>query len=74
MKLIRRKNNALVLEDILLNTATAIARAITMKPDVVKTRIHQVVNASDYAVLVKTLTVISRPFAVAVITSIEDSQ
>ena len=74
MKLIRRKNNALVLDDIPLNTTTAIARAITMKPGVIRTRIHQVVNASDYAMLVKTLTGISRPFAVAVITSIEDSQ
>ena len=74
MKLIRRKNNALVLEDIPLNTVTAIARALTMKPDVLKTRIHQVVNASDYAALVKALTGIARPFAVAVMTSIEDSQ
>ena len=45
-----------------------------MKPEVIRTRIHQVVDASDYALLVKTLTGISRPFAVAVITSIEDSQ
>ena len=45
-----------------------------MKPEVIRTRIHQVINASDYAVLVKVLTGISRPFAVAVITSIEDSQ
>ena len=74
MKLIRRKHNALVLEDIQLSTATAFARAITSKPDVVKTRIHQVVNASDYAALVKALTAISRPFAVAIITSIEDTQ
>ena len=74
MKLIRRKDNALVLEDIPLNTSTAIARAITMKPEVIRTRIHQIVNASDYGLLIKTLTGISRPFAVAVITSIEDSQ
>lgn len=73
MKRICRKHNALVLGDILLNMTIAIARAITAKPELVKTRIHQVIDTSDYAVLVKTLTAISRPFAVAVITSIEDS-
>ncbi len=53
MKFIRRKNNQLVLEEIDLKTSTAIARAITMKPELVHTRIHQVVNASDYGQLLR---------------------
>jgi len=72
MKLIRRKNNQLVLEEIDLKTSTAIARAITMKPELVHTRIHQVVNASDYGQLLRSLKDVSRPFAVAVINSAED--
>jgi len=72
MKLIRRKNNQLVLEEIDLKTSTAIARAITMKPELVHTRIHQVVNASDYGQLLRSLKDVSRPFAVAVINSVED--
>jgi hypothetical protein len=72
MKLIRRKNNQLVLEEIDLKTSTAIARAITMKPELVHTRIHQVVNASDFGQLLRSLKDVSRPFAVAVINSVED--
>ena len=74
MKLIRRKNNQLVLEEIDLRTPNAIARAITMKPELVSTRIHQLVNASDYGHLLKALKGISRPFAVAVINSAEDAK
>ena len=72
MKLIRRKHGELVLEEIDLKTSTAIARAITMKPELVHTRIHQVVNASDYGQLLRSLKDVSRPFAVAVINSAED--
>ena len=72
MKFIRRKNNQLVLEEIDLKTSTSIARAITMKPELVHTRIHQVVNASDYGQLLRSLKDVSRPFAVAVINSVED--
>ena len=72
MKLIRRKQNALVLEDIDLRTPQAIARAITMKPELVRTSIHQVVNATDYGHLLRALKGVSRPFAVAVINSVED--
>jgi hypothetical protein len=72
MKLIRRKNNQLVLEEIDLKTSTAIARAITMKPELVHTRIHQVVNASDFGQLLRSLKDVSRPFAVAVINPVED--
>ena len=72
MKLIRRNNNQLVLEEIDLKTSTAIARAITMKPELVHTRIHQVVNASDFGKLLRSLKDVSRPFAVAVINSVED--
>ena len=72
MKLIRRKQNELVLVEIDLKTPTAIARAITMKPELVHTRIHQVVNASDYGHLLRALKGVSRPFAVAVINSVED--
>ena len=74
MKLIRRKNNQLVLEDIDLRTPNAIARAITMKPELVNTSIHQVVNATDYGQLLKALKGVSRPFAVAVINSAEDAK
>ena len=72
MKLIRRKQNELVLEDIDLKTPTAIARAITMKPELVRTSIHQIVNATDYGHLLRALKGVSRPFAVAVINSVED--
>ena len=72
MKLIRRKHGELVLEEIDLKSSTAIARAITMKPELVHTRIHQVVNASDYGQLLRELKGVSRPFAVAVINSAED--
>ena len=72
MKLIRRKHGELVLEEIDLKTSTAIARAITMKPELVHTRIDQVVNASDYGQLLRSLKDVSRPFAVAVINSVED--
>ena len=72
MKLIRRKQNELVLEEIDLKTPNAIARAITMKPELVRTSIHQVVNATDYGHLLRALKGVSRPFAVAVINSVED--
>ena len=74
MKLIRRKNNQLVLEEIDLRTPNAIARAITMKPELVNTSIHQVVNASDFGKLLRSLKDVSRPFAVAVINSVEDTK
>ena len=74
MKLIRRKHGELVLEEVDLKTPTAIARAITMKPELVRTRIHQVVNASDYGHLLRALKDVSRPFAVAVINSVEDAK
>jgi len=74
MKLIRRKQNELVLEDIDLKTPTAIARAITMKPELVRTSIHQIVNATDYGHLLRALKGVSRPFAVAVINSVEDAK
>ena len=74
MKLIRRKNNQLVLEEIDLKSPHAIARAITMKPELGNTRIHQVINASDYAQLLSALKDVSRPFAVAVINSVEDTK
>ena len=53
---------------------SAIARAITMKPELVRTSIHQVVNATDYGHLLKALKGVSRPFAVAVINSVEDAK
>jgi len=71
MKLIQRKQNELVLAEVDLKTPTAIARAIT-KPELVRTRIHQVINASDFGQLLKALKGVSRPFAVAVINSVED--
>ena len=45
-----------------------------MKPELVNTSIHQVVNATDYGQLLKALKGISRPFAVAVINSAEDAK
>ena len=72
MKLIQRKQNELVLVEIDLKTPNAIARAITMKPELVRTSIHQVVNATDYGHLLRALKGVSRPFAVAVINSVED--
>ena len=72
MKLIQRRQNELVLVEVDLKTSTAIARAITMKPELVHTRIHQVVNASDFCQLLRSLKDVSRPFAVAVINSVED--
>ena len=74
MKLIRRKHGELVLEEIDLKTPNAIARAITMKPELVRTSIHQVVNATDYGHLLRALKGVSRPFAVAVINSVEDAK
>ena len=74
MKLIQRKQNELVLVEIDLKTPNAIARAITMKPELVHTRIHQVINAADYGHLLRALKGVSRPFAVAVINSVEDAK
>jgi hypothetical protein len=69
MKILRQKNNALVIEEVPLNTTTAIARAISARPELVKTQIHQVINDSDFRGLLKSLPKIARPFAIAVITS-----
>ena len=69
MKILRQKNDALVIEEVPLNTTTAIARAIQTRPELVKTTIHQVVNDSDFRGLLRSLPKIARPFAIAVITS-----
>ena len=72
MKFFRNIRNQRQIVEVELRTPTTFARAITQN-QVVQTSIKQVVNHTDHNALLKTLQTTVRPYAIALVTQLEDN-
>jgi hypothetical protein len=72
MKFFINRHNKRELTEIDLKTPPTFARAITQN-QIVQTKIAQVVTTSDHAALIKLLSKTVRPYAVALVTQLEEN-
>lgn len=73
MRFFRNIRNQRQVVEVDLKTPTTFAKAITQQ-QIVRTNIAQVVTTSDHAALLKVLSKTVRPYAVALVTQLEEKQ
>ena len=72
MKFFRNLRNQRQIVEVDLRTPTTFARAITQQ-QVVQTHIKQVLTTSDHSALLKVLQKTVRPYAIALVTQLEEN-